>query len=149
MSQGEGGGRPTKIHKFLAAAEKILNHDMNAIIHTDDGLRLMINDTLPKADRICEATFQNWKAEAVSGTVEKEAVRRFLGLYKKALTIQRDSLFKSLKEDEKTWQKWAWIIERKFDEWNIRNKLDHTSKGEQINKVLVEFMDGKSNSNTE
>lgn len=27
-------------------------------------------------------------------------------------------------QDDPQWQKWAWIIERKFDEWNIRMKQD-------------------------
>ena len=49
-------------------------------------------------------------------------------LYKKALTIQKKNLFKKLQSDDDKWQKYAWIIERKFDDWNLRSKQEVTGK---------------------
>jgi len=40
--------------------------------------------------------------------------------YKKALIIQKENLFKKFSNDDRAWQRWAWIIERKFSEWNLK-----------------------------
>jgi len=53
-----------------------------------------------------------------------------LSLYKKAITIQKKSLFESLRNDPQSWQRYAWIIERKFSEWNLKtiSEVDQTIK---------------------
>ena len=33
---------------------------------------------------------------------------------------QKQNLFKKYEDEDKAWQKWAWIIERKFSEWNLK-----------------------------
>ena len=52
----------------------------------------------------------------------------------KALIIQKENLFKKFSNDDRAWQRWAWIIERKFSEWNLKNinenKNDNTHTGE-------------------
>jgi hypothetical protein len=58
-----------------------------------------------------------------------DLMQEFSGLYKKALLKQRDDLFIKLQNDEKARQKWAWIIERKFDNWNIRMKQETEISG--------------------
>lgn len=111
-------GRPTKLtDNYLKALEKVLNNELNAIIHTDEELFLLINEQLDDSEKICYATFKNYKSENLTD----EKIEAFLALYKKALANQKNELFKSLKSDDKAWQRWAWIIERKFDDWNLRN----------------------------
>ena len=47
------GGRPTKLTEgFLKAAEIVLNKEINAIIFTDDELRIAINEELEKKAQI-------------------------------------------------------------------------------------------------
>lgn len=31
-----------------------------------------------------------------------------------------------LKGDEKAWQRWAWILERKWSEWNLKKSIGIT-----------------------
>ena len=119
------GGRPTKLTvRFIEAAEAVLNKDINAIIHTDEDLLMLINELLDKKERIHINTLCNWKSKTKEGKDLDELGEQFLCVYKKALSEQKADLFKSLKSDDKAWQRFAWIIERKFGDWNIRQKVD-------------------------
>ena len=46
--------------------------------------------------------------------------------------MQKKNLFLKLIEGKGQWQRWAWIIERKFDEWNLRikgkGKTEHSER---------------------
>jgi len=117
--------RPTKLTvKFIEATKAVLFKDINSIIHTDEDLLMLINELLDKKDRIHYNTLKNWKAKTKEGNELDELGSEFLSLYKKALSEQKANLFKSLKSDDKAWQRFAWIIERKFGDWNIRQKVD-------------------------
>jgi hypothetical protein len=99
---------------------------------TDEELIDMLNERLTKEERIDPRTFRNWKA----GTQENnEVYDQFFPLIKKALLKEKKRLLEMLQGDEKAWQRWAWIIERKFDEWNIKNKLEGNIK-QDINTTL-------------
>src|SRR5947207_3397109 len=115
-------GRPTKLTEdFLAAMFDVIHDENNALIYTDEELLLLINDKLPLEARIHGDTFSLWK----NGKVADDARGvKFFSVYKRALMKQKASLFKRL-DDEKnhTWQKEAWKIERKFDDWNIKHKV--------------------------
>ncbi len=128
-------GRPTKLtQKFLEVADKIINDNINAIIHTDEDLLFLINDQLSKKEKIDDRTFQRWKAKAREGKEEEldKNGKTFVVLLKKALIEQKKRLFLDLQDDVKGWQRFAWILERKFDDWNIKVKTDITSGGQQI-----------------
>lgn len=128
----KANGRPTKCTPhFLTVAEQVLNNDINSIILTDEELRLEINSHLPTENRICEATFKNWKAGILLDTIGEQ----FLALYKKALYTQKQNLFEKLRDDTQ-WQRYAWIIERKFDDWNLRNKQEHSG---EVKTVLTQI----------
>jgi hypothetical protein len=133
------GGRPSKLTEdVLIAWAEVLEE--NILFATDEELFLLVNERLHTEDRICYTTFKNWKA----GKQEhNELFDQFLSLYKKSLTKEKERLFIELQKDKQAWQRWAWIIERKFDEWNIRNKseIDHTTKGEKISVLIAP--DGK------
>ena len=123
-------GRPSKLtDDLLKVTKEIIEDDINAIILTDLDLIFLINERLEEKARICDATFENWKAGKFS---DEDKGKDFLGLIKKALIKQRRELFKKFRDDEKSWQKYAWIIERKFDEWNIKHKSDLTTDGKPL-----------------
>ena len=46
-------------------------------------------------------------------------------------------MFENLTNEPVQWQKYAWIIERTFNEWNIRHKIDHTSKGDRLSSLVA------------
>lgn len=139
--------KPTKLtDKFFKIAENIINDDMNAIIYTDEQLLFLINDKLDEKDRIGDRTWEEWKA-GTSPVHETEKLDKFRALLKKALAKQQATLFLNMKKDQKVWQKWAWIIERKFDNWNIRQKVnsDVTTGGKPITYTVVSYKDLENN----
>lgn len=117
-------GRPTKLSwPFLEAATRVLNTANDAIILTDQELFDSINELLEPQDQVSQRTFERWKAKARAGEFAQEDWQgaEFCRLYKKALREQKKALFVQLGLEKFAWQKWAWIIERKFDEWNLRH----------------------------
>ncbi len=125
------GGRPTKLTAdFISAAEIVLSQDINAIIYTDEELLMLINERLEESARIDYATFKRWKAKNKDGQTDILDVIgiRFCALIKSALAKQKSSLFDRLRTSDEHWQRWAWIIERKFNEWNIRVHHELTGK---------------------
>ena len=128
--------RPSKMSiELINAFQEVLNEYI--LFATDEELIEILNERLSESDKIDPRTFRNWKA----GTQEdNELYKEFFPLIKKALIQEKKRLLENLQGDEKAWQRWAWIIERKFDEWNIKQKLDHTSKGESIRDIQVKIV---------
>ena len=132
-------GRPTKLtHNFIKVAKGIIEDDINAIIFTDAELLDAINEKLPEKERIFKTTFENWKRKNKEDNKEIDMLgRQFLWLIKNALRKQKQHLFVKFREEPNQWQRWAWIIERKFNDWNIKQQHDLTSGGEKISGVAV------------
>lgn len=109
--------------KWLEAFQTIVNEGFNSIYMSNDDLRILTNELYGQDDYICLRTFNGWK----EGQLEGENIYKFLHIYEKALSKQKKQLFEKLQNDERAWQRWAWIIERKYDEWNIqqKQKIDH------------------------
>ena len=136
-------GRPSKLtDNFLKVVKEVLNDNMNAIIYTDEELLFEINERLPKKENISIATWKNYKRytqnkEEVNNLrkVDIDKISQFLAIYKKAINIQKKNLFQQLSWDEKAWQRWAWIIERKFSEWNLK----HIGEIKQETEMKVEL----------
>jgi len=154
--QQEDRGRPTKLTEdWLEIAEEVINDDINAIILTDDELVLLINDEIDKQDiqekekekqKISDRTFKRWKKKNKEGNKELDEIgKQFCHLIKKALLKQKKHLFNKFRSEEGQWQKWAWIIERKFGDWNIKYRYDHTTGDEPINSIKVEIINGTKN----
>lgn len=112
--------RPSKIKEFTTALEKILTSD-NVVALTDEDIIFLVNEELEEDERVHQSTFEKWKAGKLE---DEEAGKEFLRVYKKALLTEKGNLMKEMKSEDWQWQKMAWIIERKFDEWNIRMKQD-------------------------
>lgn len=111
-------GRPTKIHKFIEVAKEVLFTD-SLMLLTDKELVDEINDKLEEEDRISQRTFERWKSKDYSDKGEVGLI--FVGLIKKALRSQKSNLYKKMVTDDRAWQRFAWIIERKFSEWNLKH----------------------------
>lgn len=140
------GGRPSKLNEnWLKIADEVLSEDINAIIYTDEELVDEINERLPdKKNNISQRTFERWKVKNKQNFDKlDETGKEFCRLIKKALRKQKGYLFNELRNDEKAWTKWAWILERKFEDWNIRQKTDITTGGEKINNEFYEISDPK------
>ena len=121
-------GRPSKMKNFIEAFKDVLNNDeFDIVILTDDELLMECNERLEEEHQIAERTFQSWKA----WEVESDEYTQFLRLYKKALANQRRELFKKLQGDPQ-WQRYAWIIERKFDTWNLRSIWENHNKNTNV-----------------
>ena len=135
------GGRPTKLTEdFLAAMFDVIHDEDNALIYTDEELLSLINDKLPLEARICGDTFSLWK----NGKIADDARGvKFFSVYKKALMKQKASLFKRLDDPKNpSWQKEAWKIERKFDDWNIKHKVGVTKLPEDGAAALASVLLG-------
>jgi hypothetical protein len=113
--------RPTKLTAtVLSAINKVI--ETNILFCTDEELVSAIDEILPEGERFSYDSFSKWKrGESQS---ENPLFQEFLRLIKKALVKEKTRLLKKLENDDKAWQKYAWILERKFDEWNIRNKSE-------------------------
>ena len=142
----ENVGRPRKLTRFLEAFKCVLELDQpenkrhrvgRAIIHTDKDLLEMTNRLLDEKDRVSTTSWESWKrgsVENMSEEVERE-LSQFRDIYLEALKMQRDNLFDRMtqKGEARSWGRWAWIIERKFDEWNLRKKsVDETPDLKQL-----------------
>ena len=119
-------GRPTKLtDTFAKATEEVLlagESNYSAIIHTDEDLVQLINQKLPEHERISDRTFKRWKAKASDDEDTENGILEmtFVPLLKKAKVIQKEQLFERFFNCENGWQRYAWILERKYKEWNIR-----------------------------
>ena len=144
-------GRPSKIHAFTKELKYLLSveeFEKQVIFLTDAELVFVVNQKLNEEDRISNQTFKRWKAantgEELEGIEELDEVgKEFCTLYKSALISQKAALFKRLTSPtEGQWQRYAWIIERKFDEWNIRQKSEIDATVQQKSVTIVKNYKG-------
>ena len=133
-------GRPTKLTtNFLRTAKKVLDNAEELVLLTDEDLLFEINDKLPEDERISKRTFERWKAkcddEEDESLNKKEAT--FVGYIKKALRLQERKLLENLMNDDgRTWKKWAWLLERKFIQWNLKKREELGLTAEDFNPFL-------------
>jgi len=130
-------GRPSKMTANLIQAIKEVLVEKDVIVMNDEELVLFINEKLTKEEQISYTSFMHWKTGNLPEiNVDKEIISEFLQTIKKALYIERDNLMKELKKDSQ-WQRYAWILERKFKEWNLKSisEQDINLKGSLIDKI--------------
>jgi len=133
-------GRPTKISEnFLKIAEEILkeNDGINALVCTNQELISLINEKLPEEERITVRAFRNW--------TDREDNPDFIKLSEivnKARITQKISLIEMLKQSKPgEWQKYAWLLERKFLDFSKVNFPTELSLDDSIdNKLTVEVV---------
>jgi hypothetical protein len=125
-------GRPNKFEAFTKVlAELFRTDEWNSwpIVCSDEELVFMVNQKLGKEETITERAFRMYKSGELPRTDgEYDYVSVFFSSYKKALIGQKHIIMENLAADSPgAWQKWAWLLERKFDEFNLRSKsVDET-----------------------
>lgn len=136
----ENVGRPSKLPRFLEAFACVVDvsHPVGrAIIHTDKDLLRMTNRELSEKDRISMTAFESYKRGDLDddGGEMSLLLDEFYDIYMEALESQRENLFQRMMEkgEARSWGRWSWIIERKFDDWNLRKKqVDETPDRKQL-----------------
>jgi len=93
-------------------------------------LLLLINAELPEHHRASQsardyAMSKSKSDESIENLEIKKYTDTFKVMYKKALISQKKNLLEKLQEDENKRQKRAWILERKFTEWNLKHISEH------------------------
>lgn len=141
-------GRISKIHPWLVACRETFDFldgekdkDGKPVfpkswILTDKDLVFLINERLSDADKVSQISFEKWKRIAKE---EKEKVpnhfKEFRRLYKRALLIAKMQLLASLHEGGQQWQRFAWILERKFPSWKVKSLSDEQIEDKLNNEI--------------
>lgn len=121
-------GAPTKLSpEWLEIARDVIESDLATVFMTDIEISDEINDRIaikyPNRDlKVSYGTFKRWKSKSKHGLFDSSKDKLFCdlcSLIKKAQINQKRILFHNLLNDRQ-WKKWAWIIERRYDEWNLR-----------------------------
>ena len=138
-------GRPSKFKPIAMALHtlfqvpdmRITNEEgediglnFRVIAMTESGLLSCINDMVEEHEKISEKSWERYRRGDIEGLGSDEVVyiSMFMTAYKKALESQRYALAMALGRDTPgAWQKWAWLLERRFEEFNQRTKsVDET-----------------------
>lgn len=129
-------GRPSKLNqKVIDALEQVVQTEI--LFSTDEEMVMLVNEILPEESQFTYEAFSKWKRE--KSQTENPFYSQFLRLIKKALLKEKKRLLEKLQGDDKYWQRYAWILERKFDEWNIKTKseVDHNVSVNQLPTVII------------
>jgi len=114
-------GRPTTLTpEIVLFVSELLKDGLNALLYTDEDIREEINYELSL--EIKPETFRTW----IHSNSE------FKTLIKKARRQQRENLIKRLTLEKQGWQRFAWLLERKFSEFNLKSISEVTHKIEPI-----------------
>lgn len=130
------GGRPTKLTPALI---EIMGEVVeNSLYWTDEELLMDLNEKLVKAgyETINETTFKDYKAGRQQA--DNPLLDQFSSLIKKALAKEKRLLLDAVRSGEGNWQSRSWILERKFNEWNLRRIGETTHKGSMTIERLLE-----------
>lgn len=128
-------GRPFKMVSWVNQLEKILA-DEDILFLSDKDLVFLVNKELPQEDKIADSTFEKWKAGKFAPN--EEVGKQFIHCIHLALIRQKQLLSKKMMEDVSgQWTRYAWIMERKFSEWNLKHISENINKNEQATVINI------------
>ena len=128
-------GRPFKMKGFIDVFKEVLEEE-NSLFITEKDLLFLANKKLKKKDRITLRTFQNWKAGEFHQ--DEETGEEFLELVDEMLIRQKQYLGKMMLDtNNSSWTKYAWALERKFDEFNLKHVSERINKNENTNIIQI------------
>jgi hypothetical protein len=130
-----GQGRPFKMKVWIEKLEEVLDEN-NAVYLTDEDLVFLVNDKIDDEKfHITSRTLRNWKSGKAP---DEETGKQFLRLFQKALIKQKKALFEKLESTENvTWTRLAWILERRFSEWNLKSISEIKNTNENIIQITA------------
>ncbi|WNM18617.1 hypothetical protein [Flavobacterium capsici] len=128
-------GRPFKMEKWIPALKSVLE-ERNIVFLTDTDLVFLVNKKLPIEDRITTRCFKNWKAGKFAPN--EELGEQFIELVQEALINEKEALLNSLKNEKSGyWVRYAWILERKFEEYNLKQVTENINKNEETQIIQI------------
>ena len=118
--------RPSKLgtHIITAFRELLEEDELHILVYTDKDLCFLLNQRLTDEHQVSYRTFQRYKAAVMKGA-EKDikafdiVYQRFYELMTEALLRMKKRLMQKIIEAEKGWQRFKWMLEMKFKEWNL------------------------------
>ena len=125
---------------ILKVMDKVLNDEYNAVILDISDLITLINYELPKGHKKIDLDdFREWldSYESKEEKPEKNPLyERFYELLQIARIRQKQSLILAMTQDPARWQRYAWILERSFDDMNLVQKQKIDQKSEDEYKII-------------
>ena len=130
VMEQKGKGRPNKMNNWLPALEEVLNTE-NILFLSNDDLRLLTNERLPEENQISERTFKNWKAGKFHE--DDDSGKNFIRVIERALIKQKQWLGERMLDPNNSlgWNRFRWILERKFAEFNLKHISENINRNEQ------------------
>lgn len=131
-------GRPFKMMAWCLALSQVLE-DENTLFLSDRDLVFLVNQKLPAENQVDKRTFENWKAGKFH--VNEDVGREFIKLIEISLIKQKQELGDKLLNDTSAqWTRIAWILERKFAEYNLKHISENINRNE--NKTIIQITAG-------
>jgi hypothetical protein len=128
-------GRPFKMEAWLKALNEVLDEE-STIFLSDKDLVLLVNRILPEENNITDRTFINWKSGKFAPN--EDLGKEFIGCIEISLIKQKQLLGERLMNDTTgQWTRYAWILERKFSEWNLKHISENINKNEQSTVIQI------------
>ncbi|KIO50954.1 hypothetical protein IW18_20425 [Flavobacterium hibernum] len=129
-------GRPFKMQEWVAELVNILNEE-DILFLSDKDLVFLVNRRLPEENQISTSTFEKWKSGKYAPN--EEVGKEFVACINLALIRQKQLLSKKMMEDNNgQWTRYAWIMERKFTEWNLKHISENINRNEQSTVINIQ-----------
>lgn len=129
-------GRPFKMQEWVSELVNILSEE-DILFLSDKDLVFLVNRTLPEENQISISTFEKWKSGKYAPN--EEVGKEFVNCINLALIRQKQLLSKKMMEDNNgQWTRYAWIMERKFSEWNLKHISENINKNEQATVINIQ-----------
>jgi hypothetical protein len=119
----------------LNALKEVIEDPLIAYLFHDQELLWMANERLDDKHKVSLRTFDEYKAGKKLKSDTSNRLDIFSQILKKARMDMTYNLAKKMLEDSNQWQRYAWWLERKRKELNIR----HEHKIEVEKKEVVAF----------
>lgn len=128
-------GKQPKMEQWIVGLKKVLAEE-NIDFLTDEDLLFLVNSKLNKKNRIALRTFKYWQAGKFAP--DEEIGEEFIYLLAVARIKQKQSIGQKM-VDEKgiTWTKYAWLLERKFDDLNLKRITENINKNETTTIIQI------------
>lgn len=127
-------GRPFKMEAWIEKLEEVLQ-EKNVLFLSDKDLRLLVNQKLDDSQQISKRTLDYWLDGENHPT--EEIGKKFISMIELARLEQKEQLMLRLMDDPKAYKAMTWILERKFEEFNLKKISERITKNENTNIIQI------------